>query len=314
MRRESFTDFDEFTQANAGVNARFLIRDTGRRLWLTETLRADGCILQRAHSGSGLVSEGDGSKDFYTFSVPLMDGNLISSGKPMTDDAISINVPGAEFFATIPEKATWHVLAVPKDEIEGKLKIVRPQATLRYRVENEKARADLVRKRFDEVITAVTQDPLIEDSPAMKGVVEDLKSLLIPLLDSHLTRECDDAEVNPPDVAKAEVLQRTRAFLEARRTEAVHVSELAVAAGVSERTLRRVYREFYGVGPRTFVFLRQLMKVHQELMTSTPDETTVTNVLTHWGVWEFGRFAGRYRQYFGELPHQTLMRRPTPIC
>jgi AraC family ethanolamine operon transcriptional activator len=34
----------------------------------------------------------------------------------------------------------------------------------------------------------------------------------------------------------------------------------------------------------------------------------VADVLTRHGIWEFGRFAGRYYRHFGELPSQTLSR------
>jgi AraC family ethanolamine operon transcriptional activator len=34
----------------------------------------------------------------------------------------------------------------------------------------------------------------------------------------------------------------------------------------------------------------------------------VAEVLVGHGIWEFGRFAGRYRAHFGELPSQTLLR------
>lgn len=310
MKIETFTDFDEFSEANTGIDARMLIRDTGRRLWKMETLRAGDCILQRAYSGSGLVAEGVGSQDFYTFNVPLMDGRLISSGKAMTEDAISINVPGAEFFATIPKHASWHVFAVPRHLIEEKIGMARPNASFRYRVENQKPRADRVRSAFEEAFSTVSKNPIIESTPAMTALAEDLKSSLIPLLDLKPGNEASHSDVFYPDIGRTEVLYRTRAFLEAHRTEAVLVADLATAAGVSESTLRRAFRDFYGVGPRTFIFLRQLMKVHQELMAKTPAETTVTDVLMHWGIWEFGRFAGRYKQYFGELPSQTLLRSP----
>jgi len=34
----------------------------------------------------------------------------------------------------------------------------------------------------------------------------------------------------------------------------------------------------------------------------------VTEILAGMGIWEFGRFAGRYRRHFGELPSETLRR------
>ncbi len=85
---------------------------------------------------------------------------------------------------------------------------------------------------------------------------------------------------------------------------------MSALAGVSERTLRRVFNNYYGVGPRSYLMLRQLNKVRQSLLASDCEQTTVTDVLTRWGVWEFGRFSGRYKRQFGELPSTTLRRPP----
>ena len=35
---------------------------------------------------------------------------------------------------------------------------------------------------------------------------------------------------------------------------------------------------------------------------------TVTDVLSRSGIWDFGRFAARYRRQFGESPSETVRR------
>lgn len=101
-------------------------------------------------------------------------------------------------------------------------------------------------------------------------------------------------------------------MLDQREDQPLHVSELATLVGVSERTLRRAFNEYFCVGPRTYLLLRQLHQVHRDLLASHPEQTTVTDVLTRWGVWELGRFAGRYKRDFGEPPSRTLRRPPIP--
>ena len=92
----------------------------------------------------------------------------------------------------------------------------------------------------------------------------------------------------------------------------VHVSELAQAVGVSERSLRTAFNECYQIGPRRYLQLRQLHGIRRDLVAAGLDETTVTDVMTRWGIWEFGRCAGIYRGDFGELPSETL-RRQRPL-
>jgi hypothetical protein len=65
----------------------------------------------------------------------------------------------------------------------------------------------------------------------------------------------------------------------------------------------------YQIGPRQYLFLRKLHKVRRDLIVADPDETTVAAVLARCGVWELGRFSGRYRSQFGERPSETLSRR-----
>jgi hypothetical protein len=48
--------------------------------------------------------------------------------------------------------------------------------------------------------------------------------------------------------------------------------------------------------------------VYRELRARDPASKSVSDVLVDQGVWEFGRFASRYRLLFGELPSETLRR------
>ena len=96
------------------------------------------------------------------------------------------------------------------------------------------------------------------------------------------------------------------ALLENRIAEPVGVGELATAAGVSERTLRRVFKEHFGVGPIRYLQLKRFHRINRALRAADPDTVSVTELLARHGEWEFGRFASRYRQLFGERPSETL--------
>ena len=96
--------------------------------------------------------------------------------------------------------------------------------------------------------------------------------------------------------------------------EHVSLIELATAAGVSERTLETVFNEYYGVGPRRYLHLRQLNLIRCALKAADPEKASVTEVLAQYGVWEFGRFASRYRRHYGERPSDTLRRKGAVIA
>ena len=63
------------------------------------------------------------------------------------------------------------------------------------------------------------------------------------------------------------------------------------------------------MSPKRYLMLRELHAIRSALRRATSSEATVTDVLSSHGIWEFGRFATRYRRQFGELPSETLRRR-----
>jgi AraC family ethanolamine operon transcriptional activator len=87
------------------------------------------------------------------------------------------------------------------------------------------------------------------------------------------------------------------------------VEDLCRAIDIAERSLLRAFHKFFGMGPTQYMKLRRLNRVHCELQAPDCKETTVTGVMTRCGVTELGRFAGAYRELFGESPSETLKRR-----
>ena len=88
--------------------------------------------------------------------------------------------------------------------------------------------------------------------------------------------------------------------------EPMTVTDLSAMAGVSERTLRAAFHDVVGVSPKRFAIAQRLQAAHDALTGAGPGTTTVTDVAMSFGFFELGRFAGRYRHTFGEVPSQTL--------
>ena len=105
---------------------------------------------------------------------------------------------------------------------------------------------------------------------------------------------------------RAEVIRRAQEIIEQRNGQHVRVGELAAAADVCERTLRKAFQEYFGVGPTRYLQMRQLHEIHRALRTADPEAVSASEVMTQHGVWELGRCAQRYRQLFGERPSDTL--------
>lgn len=106
------------------------------------------------------------------------------------------------------------------------------------------------------------------------------------------------------------IVARLEALLEERPEHPWGIAEICAAIGVSERTLNLACREFNGSSPIKVVRDRRLDAVRAALLRADPEATTVAAEAMRFGFWELGRFAGAYRERFGERPSDTLRRKP----
>ena len=111
-----------------------------------------------------------------------------------------------------------------------------------------------------------------------------------------------------PAVSRQFVLEQTLELIRASDGAALYVEDLCHTAHVSERTLRNVFHESFGIGPTRYLRLQQLHRVRARLRDADPhrNRDTITKIATECGVWDLSRLAREYRSLFGELPTQTL--------
>jgi len=83
------------------------------------------------------------------------------------------------------------------------------------------------------------------------------------------------------------------------------ISELCLAAHVSERRLRIAFSDEFDMPPSQFFRCWALGEAHR-LLRCCVGEQTVTDVAMQLGFGHLGRFAGHYRELYGEAPSATL--------
>jgi AraC-like DNA-binding protein len=84
------------------------------------------------------------------------------------------------------------------------------------------------------------------------------------------------------------------------------ISELCLAAHVSERRLRKAFTDEYDLPPSQYFRAWALNEAHRRLAHNQHGRTTVTHVAHVLGFHHLGRFAGQYKQIYGENPSATL--------
>jgi AraC-like DNA-binding protein len=149
------------------------------------------------------------------------------------------------------------------------------------------------------------ESSLLQSSPLALAPFE---QLLMNTLLSIQPHNHSDALLRRPSAAAPFYIRRAEDYIRAHAHEPLTLTEIAANSGISPRALHRGFQEFRGVSPMAQLKAVRLQRVRDELLASTPAETSVTDVALKWGFAHLGHFGQDYRSRFGETPAQTLRR------
>ena len=144
---------------------------------------------------------------------------------------------------------------------------------------------------------------IIANSDAARGLEQALIEALVACLDEGANDRDRLAQRH-----HSLIMRRFRRAVEESLDQPLYIPELCAAIGVSDRTLRVCCQEQLGMSPKQYLLLRRMHLARRALRDSIPTATTVTEIATQFGFWQFGRFAGEYKSHFGEAPSATLGR------
>jgi AraC-like DNA-binding protein len=106
---------------------------------------------------------------------------------------------------------------------------------------------------------------------------------------------------------RARVMRHLEEVLMAKSEEPLYMAELTAQVGASYWTLRHCCLKYLGMSPKRYLWLRMDL-ARRALRRADAEQTTVTEIASDYGFWEFGRFSVAYRSLFGESPSTALRR------
>jgi AraC-like DNA-binding protein len=139
---------------------------------------------------------------------------------------------------------------------------------------------------------------------ALPGATAQLERTLLSLFIDCLAG-LQPAACEPANDLAVRQLARIEDWIDTHFADPVGIEDLADVAGVSARAVQMAFRRLRGCTPMQAVARRRL-EAARRILCSQPPDKTVTQVAVDCGFFHFGRFAGRYRELFGETPSETL--------
>ena len=294
-----FDDFDAWGDAINGASLRLACDGVETRGWALGVLDLSGVVLQIAWEGGGTLCYGGNTHPGPILFVPLTHAaEHVVNGERLDDDSLLAIPSGADFRITVRKRAhAWCSIALPAS-VSASFRA--PAVSARIRC-SDGAVPDLRR------LVGVISESLLGRPAGTAAHVAAGRDLTAAAIECLPVSQPEPIRTGRPRLDRAEIVRRAMAAIDDTAIVPT-AAELARTVGVTSRTLLRTFQEAFGVPPRQYLILRELHAVRRSLRGSGAEDATVADVLTRHGIWEFGRFAARYRRHFGESPSVTLAR------
>jgi len=306
-RTETFASPEAHVAANtnADLHISLLLRKT-RAPWMISSVDLPDLRAQWGLGGGCTVTEGTVSPGGRVLFMPTENVQAMHmNGRRFDAQTFRLQRPGDELSLSSNEPHGWFSMFIA-DRVFGEWSrsgaMPVPPSSCFLQIPQQ--RAEAFRRTVVQLGSIVRGAPGAFDSPL--AIATTSRRL------TELAREVFGYLATPTTQTGRHILSREQIVsavmdcIDRRDGEYLTVPDLASAAGVSERTLRAAFQDYFGVGPVRFLRVRTLNLARLALKKSDPALTTVTEVATRLGVWELGRFARDYRLLFGELPSATL--------
>jgi AraC-like DNA-binding protein len=101
-------------------------------------------------------------------------------------------------------------------------------------------------------------------------------------------------------------VQAAYEFVHQNAHEPITTDDIAVAAGLSVRSLHYALRRYREATPMGILRGVRLERAHGELLVADPKVDSVAAIARQWGFLHLGRFSAAHFSRFGELPSRTL--------
>lgn len=278
--------------------------------WKTRYLVLEELEIQYGSAGGALIANGKLNGDGHLVHIPL-NGSSKVNGKRIQSDSVLVCIPDNEYFIAVNDVHEWLNLFIP-------MKVIR-LIHQKYHVSETKQPNGVVHVGKDTVsrLKKAVQEVFgfgqkVNGSPngSSNGSNANGKTK------KEILSIYENITLKPPEteqmVVGRRIIDRSRVMLliknklQSEPLDKIFVEDLAIAANVSGRTLRKIFIEYFGVSPLRYLTIYKMHAARKVLQDSNPNKSTVSNIASQFGFRHFGRFASSYRDLFGELPLDTL--------
>lgn len=307
MTRIIFRDFDEFAEAINGIAGRFVPTARSETDWWVQVVPAGRVTVQQVQIGGASTFVGDGTPNAITIGIPIKPSRRVRiDGQQIEENSFILGKQGQPFTFAAGQATCWAGIHVPADHSSLAPELLDSLSSK----DGTHTRTELpyvvdMRQLVTRLFTLNGTVTLIHPA-AIRAVEEEIVAITSHALEA--SNRVEQKRVGRPRFSRGRIVARALQAIEANEGQPLFLSDLCRAAQVSERTLRNIFKEYFGVGPMRLLRVNQLSEIRSALIAADPNTQTISNIVEHFGVWDFSSFARNYKALYNETASETIRR------
>jgi AraC family ethanolamine operon transcriptional activator len=302
MKHLAFHDFDEYAAAVQHADIRVTLSSRQQTNWALDYLPLGEMSVQWGQDAGPNVVEGSSSPDGLTLFIPQYNASsIIGNGYRMGNGSVMVLEPGAEFCIAATRFNRWSSIFIPFHQLPASC-VTTTWLNQKHSVLQPSEAGTKLRALVEHLGIASRNVPdTLWKSPAAASAS---RKLLAAVGEVFGFPKKVAVTSGRHALSRVEITRSALQILERYSDEQISVRKLANMTGISERTLRTTFQEYFGVGPAKYLKVRTLHQA-RKLLKANPCVTSVTEIAVSLGIWELGRFSHDYKMLFDELPSET---------
>ena len=258
------------------------------------------CYLdQRGHSPEGM----------WSFVVMAENSSMYTFNQVLTQSTSTMVIfsPGAEIHSVDIPGFSVYVLSITEEHLQQLTQELGLDAIIEKlsqidRVELEDDQADALRVQLQDIL---------DDAASLKNRVitkegKDLLTNFVPIKFLKAIGLKIGCAKNKVVKEKHFFYLDARAYMHTHLHEPLNIDEIAKKFKLSERSLRNYFQEQLNVSPKQYLIALRLTKIRDELQVLENQKGSVEKTARRFGFQHMGQFSKAYKEFFSELPSQTL--------
>lgn len=306
-----YEDARSLGRAIAGLAQEYTQVSPGRFMADVHALHLGELELMRERSNQALLKSNACWNDSVVFCLPLhasgpaiVGGQILNSGQGLVCSGHNypeLVISGSSDIACLTFSCDWMVDGVMAPDARNQVRRLLGEGQIVLPV----APLNRLRNSILRILDVARNDPdLLLRQDAQTQAQNELAA---GIAEAFCGRQ--------PNVATSrqqylDIADAARRIALADTTKPVDVEELCRTLGVSRRHLQNCFQHSYGMSVTRMLRAIRLNKVRDQLLELhlDTDLRSIGDVAARWGFWHWSRFAKEYRDFFEELPSQTVRR------